>query len=255
MTKLKEKLRALSNVFIDTIQFIRSDEVLNTSKIYSNSFSRKRLISLEDLLLSLIFRHGLTLNKEISFFFQNQPASSKQALIKRESLLNYDVWPLINSHFCQNLYDSGLFDRTYKDYFVIAIDGSTASLPFHPALSEIFGGVLNPIIRSKEEIRMSVSRISTLYDPLNKVILGFIMKPHNSSEIPIMFEQLDQLYSFLRGKKVIFLADRYYGNADFFLWCEKNGFSYIVRAKSNFYKGSENFNRERGGRLLRSEYS
>ena len=24
--------------------------------------------------------------------------------------------------------------------------------------------------------------------------------------------------------------------ADFFLWCEKNGFSYIVRAKSNFYK-------------------
>lgn len=83
---------------------------------------------------------------------------------------------------------------------------------------------------------MPVSRISTIYDPLNKIILDFMMKPYNSSEIPIMFEQLDQLFSFLEGKKVIFLADRYYGNADFFLWCEKNGFSYIVRAKSNFYK-------------------
>lgn len=29
------------------------------------------------------------------------------------------------------------------------------------------------------------------------------MKPHNSSEIPIMFEQLDQLFSFIKGKKVI----------------------------------------------------
>lgn len=150
MTKLKEKLRALRSVLSDTIQFIRSDEVLNTSKIYSNSFSRKRLISLEDLLLSLIFHHGSTLNEEISFFFQNRPAPSKQALIKRESLLNYDVWPLINSHFCHNLYDSGLFERTYKDYFVIAIDGSTASLPFHPALSEIFGGVLNPTIKRRD---------------------------------------------------------------------------------------------------------
>ena len=79
------------------------------------------------------------------------------------------------------------------------------------------------------------------------------MKPHNSSEIPIMFEQLDQLFSFIQGKKVIFLADRYYGNADFFLWCEKNGFSYIVRAKSNFYKDQRALIEEK--EVLRSEYS
>ncbi len=236
MTKLKEKLRALSNVLNGCVQFIRSEEVLKASKICSNSFSRKRLISLEDLLLSLIFRHESTLNKEISFFFQGRDAPSKQALIKRESQLNYDVWPLLNTHFFQSLYNSGLLERTYKGYLVIAIDGSTASLPFHPALSQIFGGALNPTIRSIEELRMPLSKLSAIYDPLNKIILDFAIKPYNSSEIPIMFEQLDKLFSFLKGKKVIFLADRYYGSADFFLWCEKNGFSYIVRAKSNFYK-------------------
>ncbi len=71
MTKLKEKLHALSDVLTDCAQFIRSDEVLNASKICPSSFSRNRLISLEDLLLSLIFRHESTLNKEISFFFQS----------------------------------------------------------------------------------------------------------------------------------------------------------------------------------------
>ncbi len=53
MTKLKEKLQALSHVLTNCVQFIRSNEVLNTSKICPNSFSRKRLISLEDSFFNL----------------------------------------------------------------------------------------------------------------------------------------------------------------------------------------------------------
>lgn len=51
-----------------------------------------------------------------------------------------------------------------------------------------------------------------------------------------MFEQLDKVLGFLKGKKVIFLLDRYYGSAEFFTWCEMNKFHYIVRAKKTFYK-------------------
>lgn len=157
-------------------------------------------------------------------------------MIKRESLLNYNVWPLINRHFYETLYKFGLFNRTYKGYLVIAIDGSTASLPAHPALNQVFGGSLSDSVPSKEDLKVPLSRISTLYDPLNKIILDFIVRPYNESEIPMMFEQLDELFGFLKGKKVIFLADRYYGSADFFLWCKKNHFHYVLRAKSNFYK-------------------
>ena len=35
---------------------------------------------------------------------------------------------------------------------------------------------------------------------------------------------------------MLILADRYYGSAELFKFCELKGYKYIVRAKSNFFK-------------------
>ena len=51
-----------------------------------------------------------------------------------------------------------------------------------------------------------------------------------------MFEHLEKLLPVMEGKKVIFLADRYYGSAEFFKFYEMHGFKYIVQAKKNFFK-------------------
>lgn len=40
----------------------------------------------------------------------------------------------------------------------------------------------------------------------------------------------------LKGKKVIYLADRYYGSAQIISHLESLGYNYCIREKSNFYK-------------------
>ncbi len=233
---MNSSLLSYCKVLKNFVEFIKSDKILEVARICPNSFTRNRLISLFDLIFFLIFRHGKTINEDISFFFQNHSSPSKQALLKREALLNYDIWFLLIQFFYQQLEKYNLLHRTYKGHLVIAIDGSTALLPSHPALNQIFGGALNQSTPNKEDIITPKAKLSTIYDPLNKVILGFFIQPHDTSEITMMFEQLEKLLSFLTGKKVIFLLDRYYGSAEFFTWCEMNNFHYIVRAKKNFYK-------------------
>lgn len=233
---MNTNIRSYCEVLKNFIQFIKSDKVLHAARIYSNSFTRNRLISLFDLIFFLIFRHGKTVNEDISFFFQDHTSPSKQALLKREALLNYDIWFLLIQFFYLQLEKYNLLRRTHKGSLLIAIDGSTATLPSHPALNQIFGGDINQFTPNKEDIITPKAKLSAIYDPLNKVILGFLIKPHDTSETTMMFEQLDQVLGFLKGKKVVFLLDRYYGSTEFFTWCEMNKFHYIVRAKKNFYK-------------------
>lgn len=210
---------------------------LSNAQVLPASFTRNRKISLDRLLSFLIFRRGKTISEEMDFFFQslNDPPSS-QALVKRESILNYDIWPEIFETQRRCFYDSGLLSRTYKGYQVIAIDGSKVILPPSPALNQVFGGALNKYISTREELQTPVAHHSAAYDPVNHQVLNYIAAPYNISEIPMMFDHLDHLLPWLEGKKVLLLMDRYYGSVELFKWCESHGFDYIVRAKSNFFK-------------------
>lgn len=178
-------IRSYCEVLKSFVQFIKSDKVLNAARICSNSFTRNRLISLFDLIFFLIFRHGKTVNEDISFFFQDHTSPSKQALLKREALLNHDIWFLLIQFFYQQLEKYNLLHRTHKDYLVIAIDGSTALLPSHPALNQIFVGHTNQFTPNKEDIITPKAKLSTIYDPLNKVILGFLIRPHVGNDYDV----------------------------------------------------------------------
>lgn len=237
MTKNRSKALLAARAFNSFSRFLQNTDRLCGAKILCSSFTRNRKLPLDCLLPFLIFRTGKTISEELDFFFQNcsDPPSS-QALVKRESILNYDVWQEILEEQRRQFYDSGLLTRTCKDYQIIAIDGSRVILPPSPALNQVFGGALNQHTPTKEEILTPVAHHSAAYDPLNHQVLDYIAAPYNTSEIPMMFNHLDRLQPWLSGKKVLFLMDRYYGSVEFFKWCEKHGFDYLIRAKSNFFK-------------------
>ena len=186
------------------------------------------------LLTYLVFRHGKTLSEDISTFYssvRNLDIPSKQAVLKRMSILNYDVWFKIQQLFLERIY-LPMKKTTLHGYLLIAIDGTFATLPDHPVSGMIFGRHES----SKNYRGDPQAKVSVAYDVLNHVILDFRIAHQDVSEIPLMFQHLEALENILKKYKVIILADRYYGSAEFFKYCEMKGYRYIVRAKKNFFK-------------------
>ena len=220
------------------LSLIISDAALvEKAKILNSSFIRNRKITLEKLLNYLIFRGEKVLSQDLTKFFcavDEFDIPSKQAVIKRMNLLNFDVWDEILKRFRKEIY-SCMTLYTLKNYIVIAFDGSFANLPPHDAVKQWFGGHMTKKMKIEDIIKPQ-AKISMAYDVINKLILDFSIGHYRKSEIPMMFEHLEKLLPVLKGRKVIFLADRYYGSAEFFKFCEMYGFKYIVRAKKNFFK-------------------
>ncbi len=190
------------------------------------------------LLTYLIFRQGLTLSEDICRFYpdlNNMKPPSKQAVLKRMSILNYDVWHKIQQMFLERIY-LPMKKKTMKGYLLIAVDGTFVTLPNHPVLGNVFGRKTHSSDPEKNGHSPPQAKVSVAYDVLNKVILDFQAVHQDISEIPLLFKHLEVLESVLKDYKVIILADRYYGSAELFKYCEMKGYKYIVRAKSNFFK-------------------
>lgn len=75
-----------------------------------------------------------------------------------------------------------------------------------------------------------------LYDVMNGLFVDFSMKPAPYSETPLAFEHLYRTQKIFEGKKVIYLADRYYGSAEIISHLEYLNYNYIIRGKKYFYK-------------------
>ena len=232
--RLKKLLELFSSIIYDPSLF-------PYARIIPSSFTREDgKMPLRYLLTYLIFRHGKTLSEDICRIYPDLEClspPSKQAVLKRISVLNYSVWNRIQELFLERIYQP-MKKKTYRGYLLIAVDGSFASLPDHPVLGMIFGRRNGNVDKHTGEVRYGApqARISIAYDVLNKVALDFQVEQINVSEIPLLFRHLEALESLLRNYKVIILADRYYGSAELFKYCEMKGYKYIVRAKSNFFK-------------------
>lgn len=237
MTNDCSKAMDLTTALNSLSAYLKDPCLIPSARILESSFSRKRKIPLHDLLGFEIFRNGDTIYEDIAFYFQElEEPPTNNAVLHREAILNYEIWRRIMEKQRELFYETNLMNKTYKEYTIIAVDGSKVELPASPALNQIFGGSLNRSCRTKEELKTPIAHLSAAFDVMNQQVLDFIIEPHNVSEIPMMKEHLDHLLPFLQGKKVIFLMDRYYGSVEFFRWCDLHGFYYVVRAKKNFFK-------------------
>ena len=230
--KLRKLLKTFSSI-------IHSPDLFPYARIIPSSFTREDgKMPLRYLLTYLIFRQGLTLSEDICRFYpdlNNLNPPSKQAVLKRMSILNYDVWHKIQQMFLERIY-LPMKKKTMKGYLLIAVDGTFVTLTEHPVLGNLFGRRVNSNDPEKRGHSPPQAKVSVAYDVLNKVILDFQIVHQNVSEIPLLFRHLDVLEDVLKDYKVIILADRYYGSAELFKYCEMKGYQYIVRAKSNFFK-------------------
>lgn len=160
---------------------------------------------------------------------------SKQAMFKALNKTNPDVFPLIIRKFAQHFYEHQDY-QTIDGWIVLACDGTKMDLPPSEEMKNKFGGYLNQTITDESKVKKPQANCSVLVDVLNHVILDALVKPCKTSELPMLYEHLENCRDLLTGKKVMLLCDRYYGSAELFLYCRLHKYKLLVRAKTYMYK-------------------
>ena len=224
---------ALDNLF----KIISSEKISNAAKTTIRGFTQARKISLLDVILFYTFRNCETTNKDISALYSKieKPRSSKQAMFKAINKLNPDTIPLIIREFACDFYLNQEY-KTLDGYIVLACDGTKLDLPRTQEMKERFGGSLNIHVKDTSQIKKPQATCSVLVDVLNHIVLDAQIDSYNTSELPLLYKHLENCRGVLKNKKVIILCDRYYGSAEFFLYCRLYGYHYLVRSKSYMYK-------------------
>jgi len=221
----------------DLTSILHSDPISNAAKTTVRGFTQSRKITLQDVLLFYTFRHAETTNKDIISYFSKaeKPKVSKQAMFKALDKTNPDVFPLIIHQFAKNFYEHQDY-QTIDGWIILACDGTKMDLPPSEEMKEKFGGSLNKTITDETKVKKPQAACSVLVDVLNHVILDALVKPCKTSELPMLYEHLENCRDLLEGKKVMLLCDRYYGSAELFLYCRLHKYKLLVRAKSYMYK-------------------
>ena len=231
--------RDIAKLFRKFGAYIRSEEVRELCRKKSSDFTRAYKFPWFDVLLYIIFRCKECVTTELSNYYAgiglSEKRVSRQAAFKALKKLNPQVFDPLIHKFVELFYKSPLV-KTFRNYLLITVDGTTLNFPAGRLSLQRFGYIKNGSIRTDADAKKATSRSSALYDVTNGIILDFVMRRYEDSEIPIAIEQLGRIIQYLRGKAAIFLADRNYDSVEVFSILEGYGMKYCIRGKANFFK-------------------
>ena len=197
-------------------------------------FTRDSKLGLPGLLKFIISRQGYTVANEINHYyssFELKKSVSKQAIFQAQEKLDYKVFPYINSKLCKHYYQNNDYE-TFKGYTVVAIDGSVGEVPYTEENARVFGAN-DP---SRNNLFRVSPRISGFLDVCNGIYIDVLIKSYKDSEIPMAYEQMNNIHDILENQKVIYIGDRNYPSTDMFIYYNMKGYRFCYRGKSNFYK-------------------
>ena len=112
---------------------------------------------------------------------------TKQALSKARRKLNPIVFELLNKKLVSEFYTDNEF-KTFKNFRVLAIDGSTIQLPSSPELISFYGCCSNRFGSA-----LPMAQASVLFDTLNKITINSVISPYKASKKDQALELLKNL--------------------------------------------------------------
>ena len=145
-------------------------------------------MTLHDIITSIMVRKGLTAAMEIRNYVQtaDKDSVSKQAWLKARQNLNPEVFRLRNDYYMKNFYESKNEVKLWKDYLVLAIDGSKAEIPNSEENREYYGTQGNASCSGPAR-----ALLSGLFDVLNDFFLDLQICNVNKSELKAAEENIN----------------------------------------------------------------
>lgn len=118
--------------------------------------------------------------------------------------------------------------RTWNDFHIYAMDGSTIQIPESKENYEIFGG--NP---NKTQIMSPLASISVLYNVMNDILVDVSLHSYRYNERESARSHMDFLPEFPNS---ILLFDRGYPSEDMFRYLNSKNILFLMRVPKTFKK-------------------
>src|SRR3989338_3773724 len=175
-----------------TIQTLKrilySREFLLANRKSSNCFVRKRKLPFPTLILFMLNLVKKSLQKELSEFFINFSSEkniTNSAFCQSRMNLNYTAFVELNDIMIKDFYENSKY-KLWKDFRLLAIDGSRLQLPISKEIIETFGCAKN-----NHKTITPMAQASYCIDLLNKKILNSEIGRNETSEYKLALKHLE----------------------------------------------------------------
>ncbi len=204
-----------------------------------NVFVRNRKMPLNDLVVSMINRKGLTLKLELRGYMNiSHPGRkiSKPAYLKQRMKLNPEAFVDLYQFHNRNFYsdpDTELY--TYHGYLVFAVDGSDINIPTTAETIEHYGNASKKGMKPRAQIGLGC-----LYDTLNRMILDAKCNRVKFNEMAVAESQIARVRDTI-GPDIPFIVtmDRGYTSIPAFMRMIDSGVYFVARLKSTDFKAEQ----------------
>jgi len=206
--ELKDHLnKTISQMALCPDQFSTSDHP---------AFCRKSKWDFSTLIRFILSFGSNSLGHEIGEFFEYKKGfPTVSAFVQQRKKLNYTA--LEHLFHCFN--DQTLSNpKLFKNYRLLAIDGSDLTLPYNPAEDNVMANH-----------HVSTLHLNALFDVCNKSFVdAIVQKASQENETGAACELVDRIKE---KHPVIIMADRGYENYNLFAHVEERLFDYVIRIK------------------------
>ena len=214
---------------------------LNSQKYKNNisAFTRERKMGFKDFIWYLTFQKGRTTSMELDEYLKNKNGTyeisiSKQAFSKQRINLKTQIFIDIYKDYLIDFYENYPEEiKTYKGYYILAIDGSMFEIPNTKELREEFKTQKN----SSGHRESARARVSGIYDIENEFMIDAIITDCGRGEKQLAKEHIKAVGKIVDLRRCIIIFDRGYPGIDLIWFLEKIGVKYIFRLQStNMYE-------------------
>jgi hypothetical protein len=215
---------------------IFSEEFKNNFKLKKTYFTRNRkvgFVSVVLIILNLIRKSTqIEIDDFLKYFVYGDIyfTYTKQSFSKARQKISKEAFKYLNQSFINKFYEGNY--KKYKNYRLLAMDGSIIDLPDNKETQNKYGFVTNG--RSNFKLARAIS--STLYDLMNDVLVNSLLGRYDIGERELAIKNIEELLS-VENKNIesIILFDKAYPSLAFFEYLNSNNIKFFMRAKPNFY--------------------
>ncbi len=204
---------------------------MEKNKASSKDFTRKRKLPFVSLVCFMLSGIKRSIQKELTDFIKEHTLHrnmSKSAFCQQRVKLKPEAFVELNQELTDDFYTDNEF-ATHHGMRLLCIDGSTLELPRSGEIVQTFGV-------NNEDNRIPMARISTMYDPLNNIIIDGKIEANTCSEYALAVMLLDNV-----KEKDLVVLDRGYGARWLFYLIQQEKADYIVRVQRNFGSDVDSF--------------
>ena len=217
-----------------------SDIFKNNHKIDKKDFTRNRKLSFSKMILIIAKKSVKSIQNVLNetqvylskLIDEDLNTISNSAFSQARNKLNYTAFKELANDTSNIFYKDDDYKK-YKNFRLLAVDGSTVTLPNNDDIKKVFS-TCKVVNQHKHKMKHIVkARVSVLYDVLNNISIDACMTDYSIGEISL-FKQ-----NHLEHIKVddLIIFDRGYPSYDMFAnIMHKYNANFLVRMKRNIYK-------------------